>query len=499
MIGDRIPAALFAAAILASGSGLDYRTRLAIISRMSSYSCESVEQAHEALREITRGMSVPLRRVCPASRLRAAAIAAEEWAENKIFVLTRHDLAAAEAYTADLPEALFAFGDRSLIQTRAAAILNSRKPRRTTPHDDWITATRNLVQGALREKFTIVSSYGTIPFSMVSHLAFGMPLIVVCHEELPFMNSAQAEKFRSRYGDLFQWDKTLFISPFPPATRLPPKVRAVERDNMVGALSSALLVAEVRPGGIMDNIVRTAEKKGRKVIRYAGSPETRFAMRTNRQVVIGRSSPCPQPFPLYDEFATKKSRLVHYTRACPGPWPGQTVADYCRTLEEGCTGSSHSGYHTLRRILEERVLRGCARLTRRAHPVVCFTECGPEEVSRLMAWRRGLIRWSFEPYGIAFPTKDLFESGVRPVIYAVEEAFQDLSEDLQHLFQPDCSGRTGWAAEKEWRIRGDLVLTESLRKDMVVLVPSSDEAEAIAREFGCNVALLAHHMGKGWR
>jgi hypothetical protein len=77
------------------------------------------------------------------------------------------------------------------------------------------------------------------------------------------------------------------------------------------------------------------------------------------------------------------------------------------------------------------------------------------------------------------------------VIYAIEEAFQDLSSDLEHLFQCQGNDTADWSKEREWRVRGDLGLTADLRSAMVVIVPSREEATMIAHEFGCKVALQA--------
>jgi hypothetical protein len=46
-----------------------------------------------------------------------------------------------------------------------------------------------------------------------------------------------------------------------------------------------------------------------------------------------------------------------------------------------------------------------------------------------------------------------------------------------------------WTAEREWRFKGDLLLSDTIFHEMVVIVPSQDEATAVALEFGCQVAL----------
>jgi hypothetical protein len=401
--------------------------------------------------------------------------------------MSRRNLIAPGRCAQHIPEVVFAFGDPSIALSRAAAVLNSRKSRRAGPNDSWITATGGLVRYAEKAELTVVSSFGTLPYCMVSRLALGMPLIVVCDDVLPFMSPSLAEEFFSRYGDLFRCDSTLFISPFPPSANLQRGVRFVERDLLVAALASVLLVGELKPGGNMEKIVESAGDRNIDVIRYSDSEVT--ATVPARPVIQVKSRTRQTMIPTFREIAGKTRYLIHYTRSCPGPWPSQTVADYCLSLIRGCERSAHTGFDTLVRILEERLIRGSSQLTRRGHRVVSLTECSPEEISALTKWRRSLIRWSFEPYGVAFPKDDLFKLGALPVIYAVEEAFQDLAGDLQHLFQLQGRNTTDWSAEKEWRVRGDLVLDEALREKMVVIVPTREEATIIPRKFGVMVAL----------
>jgi hypothetical protein len=484
---DRIPAALFAAATLSSHRELDSPTRLRIISRVPAFDIKSEDEARDALRKAFQSAGVPSPHSFPSGRVRSASVAAEEWLGKKIFVMSRRNLTAPGRYAQHIPEVVFAFGDPSIASSRAAAVLNSRKPRRACPDDSWIRTTGGLVRYAKQAKLTVISSYGTIAYCMVSRLAVGMPLIVVCDDVLPFMFSSRAEDFFSKYGDLFRCDSTLFISPFPPAANLQRGVRSGERDLLVAALASILLVAELKSGGNMEKIVESAGARNIEVIRHSDcdAPATVPAP----PVIEVKSPTRPTVIPTFREISDNTRYLIHYTRSCPGPWPGQTVADYCLSLISGCERSRHTGFDTLLRILEENSIRGSSRLTRRGHCVVSLSECYPKEISTLTKWRRSLIRWSFEPYGVAFPKDDLFRLGALPVIYAVEEAFQDLAGELQHLFQLQGRNTTDWSAEKEWRLRGDLVLNEALREKMVVIVPTRKEATIIAREFGFMVAL----------
>ena len=173
----------------------------------------------------------------------------------------------------------------------------------------------------------------------------------------------------------------------------------------------------------------------------------------------------------------------------PAPGPGKQLPEYCQSLIEGQKGACHTAFDTLVHILEERLIRASSRLTRGPWGVVSFSECLPAELDTLIKWRKGLCRWSFEPYGIALPQESLADLGAGPAIYGSKEDFQHLPDDLKHLFQAQHGSSEDWTAEREWRVRGDLLLSDTIFQEMVVIVPSQDEATAVALEFGCQVAL----------
>ncbi len=152
------------------------------------------------------------------------------------------------------------------------------------------------------------------------------------------------------------------------------------------------------------------------------------------------------------------------------------MMDYCLSLINGEKDSAHTAFDTLMRIIKERRIRSSSKLIRGRYPVVSFTECPPSEVCDLREWRSGLIRWSFEPYGLAFPLQALFTLGARPVIYAVEDAYEDLSDELRYLFQLQSALGRDWFPEKEWRLRGDLEITASLERETMIIVRTSEEA-----------------------
>ncbi|MBI5251939.1 MAG: hypothetical protein HY912_20800 [Desulfomonile tiedjei] len=424
-------------------------------------------------------------------RLSAAAATAEEWFRRGIKVILPANLKSGEATTVDLPAVFFVRGNTSILERPTAAILNSRGKLTLSPDDQWLAATKEAFQYAVAKGLVLVSGYGNIQYSTTCALARRGPMVVVCHELLPFMvpDPAQTE-LASFSEEFFRSDKILFLSAFPPGPATGPNTRRTERDRLISEIASVLLVGRVRKGGNMGRILRQAEVKGKKTVHFGGQEEG--LERSTEKVEHGASESVPgcraslvQERPLkhairqFEGFADGSRFLIHYTRSFPGPWPGQNMLDYCLSLIDGEKDSTHTAFDTLMRIVKERRIRASAKLIRGKYPVVSLTECPPGEVRNLNEWRPGLIRWSFEPYGVALPLRPLFCMGARPVIYAVKEAYEDLSDELRYLFQLQSAYGRGWSLEKEWRIRGDLEITESLQREMVIIVKTIEEAVAV--------------------
>ena len=431
----------------------------------------------------------------------------EEWSDRGVGVISIENFSAPLSWMHDLGPLIFTWGNLNILNLPAAAILNSRKPRRVSPGDRWLTLTKLMVLSAIRRGFAIATSYGPLPYCVSTLISKGSPTIIACDRVLPFMQSrSQLEQFLKLYGDLFHIETTLFVSSFLPG-HIPPRAsRYNERDHLVGALSSIVMLGEINDHGNMRSVLDVVIRRGIPVERateilssetcFSDPDSTNEVQAKNKAQKIESGANIRRSFKsrdrqsvIYKGLPGQFSYIVHYTRSCPAPWPGQSWAEYCESLVEDLPGASHTGFDTLIRILSEQRIRGSEKLIRGAHATVCFTECEPQELRRIIQWRKGLIRWSFEPYGVALARESLFKMGARPTIYAIEEAFEDLSNDLKHLFQFQRSHGKQWADEKEWRIKGDLCFADLDDRDIVVIVSTVREAETVRDNFNYNVAL----------
>lgn len=375
---------------------------------------------------------------------------------------------------------IFSFGALNILDNPTVMIMNSRPGRKVRSDSPWLVKTASLARYSMERNWTLVSSYGSIPYFVVSWLAKGHDLIVVCDGALPFMDTQEAEaKFYNEFSDFFDMGRTLFLSGFTRGVLPKLKDRWIIRDEMVAAISKIMAPSEIRPDGIMSRLLQSAHSTDKVVI-------TDFLKKTGKVVSRNRlgsktSANLPQFFVQRLRDDADGDLLFHYTRACFGPWPGQSWSNYLSDLMSHTAGSAHDALDTLIRILTERKIRANGTWTRGSTPVVSFTENGPTQLGAIRKWRRGLIRYTFEPYSIGFSRKVLLEKGIRKVVYGTEQDFTTLRQDSKPFFQLASSSCSDWTPEKEWRLLGDLDFHGMETSDWFVIVPDHESACKILR------------------
>ncbi|MEW6620380.1 MAG: hypothetical protein AB1422_13770 [bacterium] len=425
---------------------------------------------------------------------------AKQWLENGVFVLFIGE------------QILFAQGNPEILNSSKAAVLNSHKLRAVTPTTRWLKVTIKLTQQVIAKKLTIVSSLGILTYEIVTFIAkqFHSPVIIVLDEYLPGVLTPDLQKaFYDKFSNMFGLEKTLFISPFLPEITLPSrKERLVTRDYWVVALAEYLFVAEACAQGNIQRLVAKSFSEKKKVTVFR---PTRFDQNTkgNQNLLLSGAeslevgSVIDTPLqtvevgsvtdtPLHTielDMVKLDEYLFHYTRACPGPWPGQSLSAYIQSLIAGESDAGHTAFDTLCRILKEKLIRASNRLIRGKTPVTSFTACLPNELIKIRKWNPALIRWTFEPYGIGIRRNILKKMAIKPVIYAPESKFKKLPATERFRFQLHHLSKSDWTSEKEWRIPGDVLLNQISPEDMVIVVFTLQEATIIRETFRLPVIL----------
>ena len=170
--------------------------------------------------------------------------------------------------------------------------------------------------------------------------------------------------------------------------------------------------------------------------------------------------------------------LVHCTRECSGPWPGQDHNDYLDDLILDRPSGDHSVQNTLRRILSERRLRAVSRPVRGAAAAVSFTACPLQQLASRRTFRAHRGRWDFEPYGLAISRDWLLAQGARPVVYRDHSDLMG-NDPFEQPARSRGSGRYDWRTEQEWRHPGDIDLGSLPADSALVLVHSNDDIDAL--------------------
>lgn len=496
---------LAAAAFLSFRPHLDPETRIRILSHVSS--CELNPPLRETLEFATTaaGIGRRLKFSLTDRSIRQARALARLWANRGVFVIRKQDFSPVIASRQGVPAILFAAGQRSILSSSTVAVMTSRKSRRTDDPAEWVPLLKQMVAAARARGGAIVTSYGNVPYSMVCILSHDVPTLVVCPELLPHMASAQRLAcFQTTYDGMFNRERTLFLSPFSPGTQPPSAEKQGTRDRLVAALASVILAGSIRQRGTMERVLSEAASVGIEVEWFnSRRPSTSRTPRLQKQTPFPLHPPQPRTarksskedpyldFPTAEELMGRTPFLVHYTRACLGPWPGESFASYCLGLLEHLDKGYHNAFNTLCRILDEGLIRASGKLTRGGVPVVCWTECLPRELGSLVHWRRGLRRWTFEPYGIAVTKEILVGLGAQRVRYVGAKNYREATEDQAYLFQRDTSNGRGWVAEREWRVPGDVRLRDLATEQVIVLVPTHEEARLIKNRYPWRVGIVS--------
>jgi len=363
-------------------------------------------------------------------------------------------------------------GNPDLLHAARAAILNSRQGKFPNCNAAWISATLAATREFVQSGSIIVSSAGMFTWELVTWkvAACGGRLIVVI-PDVPRRNIPEtADKIARDFS--LDTARTLFIFPEAKPQTPEPVDNLPERDSWIVALADTLVPVSIRPGGNLATMIERACFTPSKVDDRFNVSYKRAARRSFRPKLAAVASES-EKLPWDD--------LTHWTTSTADPWPGETKAEFYAAFEHGEQGYPRSAFHTLSRILAERCLRASKRLIRGEERLVSLTACPPSELARLVKWRPSLVRWTFEPYGIALNRRKLESLGARPVIYGDDYQYELLDDRDKPFFQNSGHGENDWRVEKEWRLRGDLDLNLFGRDDGLVFVFTKQEADALQK------------------
>jgi len=345
------------------------------------------------------------------------------------------------------------------------------------------------------------ASFGTTTYDLVTAGAelFGASLLLLVPQALEEMGKLK--------------DSPLGTPPAPPdvvltcltkAVDCPKPTRMVCRDRLLAFLSDIHCLLELRPGGNLQKVLeRQQQIQPRSSFRpsflhedgKAAGMSGRIVVQVNQETILTLSrkdssvaqkslperSEQHHPGRMLDKGAINwREYLYHYTRSCPGPWPGESYRDYLRSLLEDGPLGEHTALAALLRILAEGRIRASSKIVRGDHRVVSWTSRPPRELSALRRWNPALIRWTFEPFGLAVKRSLLRALGAKPAIYAVSSIYQNLPRHERFRFQLHDPTRCRWKNEHEWRLPQDLTVEGLMPDQAFLFMPTFADAAEFA-------------------
>ena len=174
--------------------------------------------------------------------------------------------------------------------------------------------------------------------------------------------------------------------------------------------------------------------------------------------------------------------MVHCTRACVGPWPGETKRQYQDAIllgEDECF--LRSPLETLCRIIRSGTILASAIVTSSKYPVVCWSAVPLLNLLERRCFRSHVQRWDYEPFGIAVRLEVAKQLGCQPVIYGQPRDRKKLRAGDRFRFQ--AVGKSiDWRSEQEWRMCGSLNLLALSEQDVrVFALDTADVRERLSQ------------------
>jgi len=363
-------------------------------------------------------------------------------------------------------------GNQALLSEPRAAILNSRQGKFPAPNAPWLGKTLEAAAELVHEGQVVVSSVGMFTWELVTWKggACGGKVIIV----VPGKRKQDTAEIARNISNDFALDLERTLLFFPENGPQQPEFLEgfPSRDRWIIALADRLYPISIRSRGnlaqMIERLSNAAKVETKFAIPYANAERHSWLRHIN--IIHPTKSPLSWGY------------LTHWTRATASPWPGETRAEFYSSFDGESSEYPRSGFHTLRRILSERRIRASKQLIRGEQSVVSLTACLPWELTKLVKWRPSLLRWTFEPYGIALSREKLSSLGARPVIYSEDYQYRFLQEMDRPFFQSGGHDKNDWNQEQEWRHIGDLDLSQFSLKDVLVFTLTEEEANLLRNE-----------------
>jgi len=346
-------------------------------------------------------------------------------------------------------------------------VLNSSQPKHPVGSDPWVRATLDAVDSAISRGHEIVTSVGLASWelSLWRSGTHGARTHVVC----PIRPGQEELAWATAWSTAFDLPGDMVCWHWVSNAGRSPKAAWELRDRAAIVLSDLVLPVSVRPNGRLAGLLRES----------GIASSTSFAVPWVR---AARSLRWEQRMPAEPTNLWQPGSLVHLTRSCDGPWPGESHRRYYEDVVASTGAYARSGFATLRRILREGRIRGSGFRSRAGQARVCLSACGSREALGLVRFRARYARYSFEPYAVVLSPRAAIRLGARPVTYGSGD----------DPFAQGAGTEGHWRQEQEWRVLRDVDLRSVDASEVLVVTATEREARELrgsspyeVKSFGC--------------
>jgi hypothetical protein len=319
-------------------------------------------------------------------------------------------------------------------------LLISRGERTPQPDAPWFCSMLTGLQRSLLSGEILVTGANRLCFDAAANFYSRRGGVVVTVLDRP------ADDARRLSPETLWPPNAFLIFPAAPSPKTAAERHAAlaRRDSLIAELSDRAWKIRLRADG---NMAKALERLTRRGAMIETPPGLSAEEKSNRK----KSKPDQADWRRMADFGDK-TMLFHFTRAPEGPWPGEKRNDFLIWLTAAI--NPRTDLDALIRIISEMSLRAGTRLSPAKIPLVSFTEASPRELAEAAIWRKGLARWTFRPYGLAVQKEVLCKVfNARKVNYLDDSLLKRLTPEERLYAQPKT-----WAAEREWRVKGDVNL-----------------------------------------
>ncbi len=341
-------------------------------------------------------------------------------------------------------------GSKLPLEQRKMVILNSAQSKYPLGGDEWILGTLEALRCYAKKGWTLLGSLGLNTWELTSWAGgvSGFPLLITIMWD---GRGDPIEIYQALIQDfdlLAEMTTLLFL----PVEKKQNKKSGPQRDHFIASLADTIVPVSVRPGGKMEALL-ASHSDGKT----DSSFQRNWGDNHKREHYLFDIAALQRDLdPRY------KGWIFHWTRANPGPWPGETRADYFKGVVESREEYTHSARKTLRRIVDEKRIRATSWRIRGKDIVVCLSGLPLSMATRLMRWRSRFVRFTAEPYGIGLSPATVKRMKIHPVVYIPSGS---APPDGIPAFLLQGSGSSGdWPQEDEYRHQGDIDL-KTLKPD----------------------------------